>query len=198
MEVTWSFDAFFDLRLNQQWRRRWFERHSAHYDVSVMFSNDIKVPRGVLVIKEGFINVPTRVNSNFTELSWIYLDLYKGALGWMMYIIMVSYARHDVSNHQKLDSLINSVLRSTFAKYHISAFLALCEGNHRFPMDSPHKGHLIWKAYSCHDIIKLIKRLVHIEFWNMLIDFISNGFDYEICKTSIFTMSITFYDFVWT
>ena len=38
--VTRSFDVFFDLRLNKplskQLRRRWFETHCAHYDVTVM------------------------------------------------------------------------------------------------------------------------------------------------------------------
>ena len=38
--VTRSFDVFFDLHLNQQlskqWRRWWFERHRAHYDIIVM------------------------------------------------------------------------------------------------------------------------------------------------------------------
>ena len=38
--VTQSFDVFFDLRLNKQLskpsRRRWFETHRAHYDVTAM------------------------------------------------------------------------------------------------------------------------------------------------------------------
>ena len=39
--VTRSFDVFFDLRqnkrLSKQSRRRWYERHRAHYDVIVVF-----------------------------------------------------------------------------------------------------------------------------------------------------------------
>ena len=39
--VMWSFDVFFDLRLNKrlskQSRRRWSERHRTHYNVTVMF-----------------------------------------------------------------------------------------------------------------------------------------------------------------
>ena len=38
--VTWSFDIFFDLRLNKQLskqsRRRSLESHRSHYDVAVM------------------------------------------------------------------------------------------------------------------------------------------------------------------
>ena len=38
--VTWSFDVFFDLRLNKRWGKQWWagdlKRHHGHYDVIVM------------------------------------------------------------------------------------------------------------------------------------------------------------------
>ena len=36
-------------------------------------------------------------------------------------------------------------------------YLALCvSGNHQWPLDSPHKGPVMWKALSCHDVIIIV------------------------------------------
>ena len=35
-------------------------------------------------------------------------------------------------------------------QYHSSALLCLCEGNQRLPVDYPHKGPVMWKAFPSH------------------------------------------------
>ena len=76
--VTWSFDVFFDLRLNKrlskEWRNRWFETPSAHYDVTVMnmaASNSCDDPLSTI---HGDDNADD-IKSFFKMITWILREL---------------------------------------------------------------------------------------------------------------------------
>ena len=55
-------------------------------------------------------------------------------------------------------------------KHQSSTLLALCEGNHWWPVDSPYKGTVIWKAFLCYEVMSHTGRLhapitANIDFW---------------------------------
>ena len=53
---------------------------------------------------------------------------------------------HGASNHRQLDGLLNRLFGLTSKKTPKLALSALCEGNHRWPADSPTKGLVTRKA----------------------------------------------------
>ena len=55
-------------------------------------------------------------------------------------ITVMSHERHGVSEHQPLECLFNNLFGLTSEIHQKSALLTLCEGIHRSPVDSPHKG----------------------------------------------------------
>ena len=66
-------------------------------------------------------------------------------------ITVTSHERHGVSNQRWHECLLNSrfqVTANSTSKIHISGSLW---GNRRSPVDSPHKGPVVQKAFTCHD-----------------------------------------------
>ena len=57
-----------------------------------------------------------------------------------------------ISNHRQLDILFNSLFRLLTRKTQSSALLARCEGIHRWPLVSPHKGPVMRKTFLFHDV----------------------------------------------
>ena len=69
------------------------------------------------------------------------------------------YWRHNeragVSNQQRLDCLLNRLFRSRSKKASKVRATGLCEGNHRWPVDSPHKGPVTRKLFPFDDVIMI-------------------------------------------
>ena len=61
--------------------------------------------------------------------------------------------RHGVWNQWQLDRLFNSWSMPISKETTKPASLALCKGNHRWPVDYPHKGPVTWKTFPCHGAI---------------------------------------------
>ena len=57
------------------------------------------------------------------------------------------------SNHRRLGWLLNRLFRRSSKKTSKLRVTGLCEGNHRWPVDSPHKGPVTRKFFSCDDVI---------------------------------------------
>ena len=70
------------------------------------------------------------------------------------YFTMTSYERHGISNHRQIKSLVNSLFKPTRKKNNQKyELVALCEGNQLMTVDSSHKGSVMWKAFTLHDVI---------------------------------------------
>ena len=74
------------------------------------------------------------------------------------FIVATSHLCHGVSNHHQLDSLFNSLFMLKKSKHKGIILPAIFPGNppvtgeiHRWPMESPHKGPLMWKSFLCHN-----------------------------------------------
>ena len=61
--------------------------------------------------------------------------------------------RDGVSNHQSHDCLLNRIFRRRSKKTSSSASLAFVRGNHRGPVNSPHKGPVTRKMFPFDDVI---------------------------------------------
>ena len=59
----------------------------------------------------------------------------------------------SVSNHRRLDCLLNRLFGHRSKKTSKSASLALVWGIHRWPVNSPHKGPVMWKMFPFDDVI---------------------------------------------
>ena len=97
-------------------------RHRCHYDVIVM-SN---------VAVDGTLS-----SANWSTLCSLFrsvLDIYTRPLQWR------HNKRSGVSNHWRLDCLLNSLFKHISKKTSKFRVLAFVRGIHRSPMDSPHKG----------------------------------------------------------
>ena len=69
-------------------------------------------------------------------------------------IVCIAKMSHQVVPYQTTGHstvYLNSLFRLTSKKHQIPALLVLCEGNP--PVDSPHKGPVMLKAFPCHDVI---------------------------------------------
>ena len=55
--------------------------------------------------------------------------------------------RDCVSNYRYLDCLLNRLFRHRSKKTSEPCVTGLCEGNHRWPVDFPHKGPVTWKMF---------------------------------------------------
>ena len=47
-----------------------------------------------------------------------------------------------------------------------SALLAVCDGNHQWPVDSPHKGPVTWKAFPCYESSYSVHKIIIVYIWN--------------------------------
>ena len=63
--------------------------------------------------------------------------------------------RHGVSNHLRLDGLLNRFLGADQRKHQSSVSLAFVWGIHRSPVNSPHKGPVTRKMLSFDDVIMI-------------------------------------------
>ena len=59
-------------------------------------------------------------------------------------ITTTSYDPHSVSNYQSIKCLFNNLYRKKHLRY---VLLSLCEGIHRWPVDSPYKGTVTRKCF---------------------------------------------------
>ena len=65
-------------------------------------------------------------------------------------ITVMSHERHRISNHRSLECLCNSFFGLTSKTNQRSALLPFVKEIHRWPVDSPHKGPVMRKAYPFH------------------------------------------------
>ena len=73
-------------------------------------------------------------------------------------------SRHGISNSQQPDRLWNSLFRLTVKKRSKLRISVPSWGIHWWPVDSPRKELVIWKAFSCHDVnMKSIQWSVFVE-----------------------------------
>ena len=66
--------------------------------------------------------------------------------------------RDGVSNHLRLDCLLSRLFRRKSKKTSKFRITGLCEGNHRWPMDSPHKGPITRTMFPFDDVINHVAR----------------------------------------
>ena len=64
--------------------------------------------------------------------------------------------RDDVSNHKRIDCLLNRLFRSRSKKTSKFRVTGLCEGIHRWPVNSPHKGPVTRKMFLFDYVIILL------------------------------------------
>ena len=68
--------------------------------------------------------------------------------------LMWRHNEHNgVSNHRRLDCLLNLCSAADQRKHQSSASLAFVEGIHRWPVNSPHKGPVTQKMFPFDDVI---------------------------------------------
>ena len=81
-------------------------------------------------------------------LSWIHLSW-----GIAQFGCNIRLVSHAFSYHCRLDCLLNILPRLSAMKRRRPHFWPLVRVNHRRPVDSPHKGPVMEKAFICHDYI---------------------------------------------
>ena len=64
--------------------------------------------------------------------------------------------RDDVSNHRRLNCLLNRLLKHRSNKHQSSVSLAFVRGIHRWLVDSPPKGSVMWKVFPFDDVIMIV------------------------------------------
>ena len=150
--VMWSFDVFFDLRLNKQLSKQswgwWFEMPSCllwlHCNVCWEFTFNHRFPsqrantiESVMVSKECSTKLaPSYSNYHCLKpLRWRHND-------------------HDgVSNHQPHGCLLNRLFRCRSKKTSKLRITGLCVGNSPGLVNSPHKGPVTRKMFPFDDVI---------------------------------------------
>ena len=60
--------------------------------------------------------------------------------------------QRGVSNHWQLHCWLNYIFRITSTESSKPVLRAICEGNHRWPVDSPHKGSVTLKEFPFHHV----------------------------------------------
>ena len=89
-----------------------------------------------------------------------------------MFSLQSRYNERDgVSNHRRLDYLLNRLFRRKSNKTPKPHVTDLCEGIHRWPVNSPHKGSVTWKMFPFDDVMmsSLIIRLTFCSFISLLV-----------------------------
>ena len=96
--------------------------------------------------------------------------------------------RDGVSNHQRLDCLLNRLLRLRVT--------GICEGNHRWPVDSLHKGLITRKPFRFDDVMMFsstsVGQIYRVDI-GMLYDWICRIYNYVKKKTHLFAL----HDILW-
>ena len=75
-------------------------------------------------------------------------SIFVSSILWKKYILAATTTLNEhqrISYHWQLYCLLNSQYRKHKRKHQSSARLLPCGGNHRWPMESPHKGSAMWK-----------------------------------------------------
>ena len=85
--------------------------------------------------------------------------------------------RDGVSNHWRLDGLLNRLFRRRSNKHLSSASLAFVRGIHRSPVNPPHKGPVTRKMFPFEDVIMtpVIKVLHTVRVFSWLVLFVPTG-----------------------
>ena len=119
-------------------------RHRAHYDVTVMrqaitWSNVNRDLWRLMVImswtNHSFTHDGEVITNISITLQWLHNDC------------------HGVSNHPHMDCLLNRLFSHISKKASKLRVTGLCEGNRRWPVDSPHEGPVMQKIFPFDDII---------------------------------------------
>ena len=142
--VTWSFDVFFDLRLNQRLSKHswgWFEtptrpswRHSNMFGVT--WTN-----AGLFALR----------NSNYINCNQNTSTKMQMTLEWS---VMAS----QITGASTVYLAVCSGAVQT--KHQSSASLAFVWGIHRWPVNSTHKGPVTWEMFPCDDVIMVVCKMV--------------------------------------
>ena len=75
---------------------------------------------------------------------------------WSYIITATSNDPHGTPNYRSIKCLFNSMPRLTKTKHQKSELLSLCQGIHRWPVDSPHKGTETPKMLPFDDVLLFI------------------------------------------
>ena len=113
-------------------------------------------------------------------------------------IAATSHERHSFSNHRQCDFLFNRLFRLT-KKHWSPRHWPFVRGNHRWPVDSPHKGPVTWKAFhvmtsSCDLFQDSLTMMNQITVWP-LNNIIQNGrrdVEYSMCLHLSFFLKMNF------
>ena len=85
---------------------------------------------------------------------WRFIGSYAIGTKWQQPFQWRQNERDGVSNHQPHDCLLNRLFKGPVKiKHQSSASLAFVRGIHRWPMNSPHKGSVMWKMFLFDDVI---------------------------------------------
>ena len=139
-----------DKRLSKQWRRWWFEMP----------------PRSIWRHCNALVSLLLAGSSSHGD-NEVYLQWIPRALQWR------HNERNGVSNHQRLDYLLNCLFRlksKKTSKVHVSG---LCEGKHQWPVDSPHKRPVTRKMFPFGDVI-----MARVGFALLCYGYVSRFFQY--------------------
>ena len=74
---------------------------------------------------------------------------------------------HGISNHRLIDYLLNPLLRRASKETSKLRVTGVCEGNQRWPVDSPHKGPVTRKMFPFDDVIMNIALLFIGHLWTI-------------------------------
>ena len=112
------------------------------------------------IIQHIHIECTWKKNDLFFAISDIRLTpifiIFKTLFQWILptHSLQCHHNEHDgVSNHQPLDCLLNRLFRRRSKKTSKLHVTGLREGNHQWPVDSSHKGPVMWKMFPFDDVI---------------------------------------------
>ena len=122
--------------------QRWGQGNCA----GVICSEDDVIPNKVVISYEFNYWV---IHAFYNQ--WVWKDYFKSLWG-TSYMMCKHYGKHhngydEVSNHQRLDCLLNCLFRPKSKKIWNSLSLAFVRGIHQWPVNSPHKESITWKMF---------------------------------------------------
>ena len=121
-------------------------------------------------------------------------------------VMMMSHEHHVVSNHQSFDCLFNSLCGPTSKKHQIPHYITLFfRGIHQWPVNSPHKGTVMWKKLPFDGVNMVLATMFDMMF-HLLLFLAINDFRYvfadkhdleQLLKCHVIYRILSFVDDVW-
>ena len=122
-----------------------FEENCPHYNGTVLYSENHKYPHLISLVKK----IPCIFMIIYWHMLFTHLHPTRN------YLLQWRHKEPDgVSNHQRLNCLLNRLFRHRSKKSSKLRVTVLCvRGIHRWPANSPHTGPVTWKMFPFENVI---------------------------------------------